>query len=1187
MERIRDYDLAQAAFSARFSGVTYPSKDQELELRATLDHLKQGLADDAKIAELEDGIARADALIDQLQDTQKGWSEVFSQIGLPEPPTLKNIDLALTAMGLSAEAPVDKFQYRDDALDDDVDTVLADLEHRLTDLKNRRAEINEHFSDYEDVPVETLRAQAVELERKSAKKLFTPRWWKARSIYRNLCSKREPKPKASRSRRLNTIATYLEDKSELERNSEFSGRLGALFEGMDTRISEILAVREWYKEVRQRLGYGFSESAQIGDRLISADAPTIRSIARLAKVGLSEAGKKIASEAGFFAATFLPTLKEDEPLPDQISRIRNQAAKLTDALRSMPATLVDHHLTATQFEEGLSSGETARTLAAEISDNSQIKGILSGEFSGVDTDKNRIVGTLELVQFLNEAPLPASIRNYIFQSGGFGSVGKLKHWHEIAEPVLADFEESVSRIVTEYELLPSHWLDGHDGVHFYDTFEARASKAVARPDLLSDWITYLQNRRGARTVGLTPIVDLIEWGKLPISHAENALGYLSYFPHAESLHCSDPYLSAINGDALDELRSAFTRYDQKIQELNKQSIAARLDSVEVPAGWNSAKVKEKTELALISHLLGLKRPRTSIRDLIHRAGQALQALKPCWMMGPLSVAQYLKPGEIEFDLLIMDEASQMKPEDAIGSIARAKQVVIVGDPKQLPPTDFFSRNVGFDEDDEELAGVEEAESILDAAKTLFQPARRLRWHYRSQSEQLIAFSNKNFYGDDLVVFPSPSVNSENLGITYEFVPDASCRKGRNLAEARVVAQRAIEFMESGTSNSLGVVAINSAQQMLIEEEFYRLLKSSPLAEVYLERRSRGAERFFIKNLENVQGDERDVIMISFTYGPDPQSGKVMNRFGPITYDTGWRRLNVLYTRAKKRVIVISSMRSDDIRLSAEGRLGPAALKGYLAYAESGQLEMGSHTGRDPDSDFEIAVADALRMRGYECVAQLGVAGYFLDIVVRHPDKEDSFILGIECDGATYHSAKSVRDRDRLRQLVLERLGWSIERIWSTDWFEDSDRQIDRICARIEAIREIDQERQKKREKKAAALVPSPAIDQAEPLEKELAFDDEPDTAVRARQATSYISIDEAREQLVNLRENAINIENPDADRTRGLLRNEMLECLLTALPTDEDEFRKFVPQELRMETDGAQLTKYGTQVFDILADVDI
>jgi very-short-patch-repair endonuclease len=402
--------------------------------------------------------------------------------------------------------------------------------------------------------------------------------------------------------------------------------------------------------------------------------------------------------------------------------------------------------------------------------------------------------------------------------------------------------------------------------------------------------------------------------------------------------------------------------------------------------------------------------------------------------------------------VVVDEASQMRPEQALGAIGRGRQLVVVGDPQQLPPTSFFERIDLPDEDETQAEDYVDTESILDLALAVFHPARELRWHYRSRHERLIAFSNEHFYGGALVVFPSPLAQHRDYGVEYRHVDGIyTPRAGINMLETQVVAEAAVQFMATYPSRSLGLVTINQAQREILTDEMDRLFARDPHAEDYRKRWQGTLEPFFVKNLENVQGDERDIIFISTVYGLEQSGGRVAQRFGPINAAAGHRRLNVLFTRAKEKVVIFSSMQPADVIPTATSRPGVVIFKHYLEYALSGRLDSGMATGREPDSDFEVFVADRLRREGFEVVPQVGVAGYFIDLAVKDPGDPHRYLLGIECDGASYHSAKSARDRDRLRQEILEQKGWRLYRIWSTDWFNDPEREAKKLLRHLHAL----------------------------------------------------------------------------------------------------------------------------------------
>jgi very-short-patch-repair endonuclease len=425
------------------------------------------------------------------------------------------------------------------------------------------------------------------------------------------------------------------------------------------------------------------------------------------------------------------------------------------------------------------------------------------------------------------------------------------------------------------------------------------------------------------------------------------------------------------------------------------------------------------------------------------------AVLPAMKASSVSAAHFLPPGRLQFDLIVIDEASQVAPEEALGVIARARQMVVVGDDKQLPPTNFFKMALNDDDesDDEDFTGrTRDFESILKLACVRGVSQRMLRWHYRSRHPSLIALSNKECYGGSLLLPPSPHTSGDGLGLSFVRTPAGHYDRGgsgRNLVEADLVAHAVEKHITECPDLSLGVACFSVAQREAIEDALYR--RGLSIGAIAFRPHD---EELFVKNLETVQGDERDVIFISVGYGKDAQ-GRMIANFGPVSTDGGERRLNVLITRARDKCVVFSSIGAADISVEIKAR-GTRMLREFLHYAESGHISAGTTGKADFDSPFEEAVALTLRRAGYQIEPQVGVSGFRVDLGVVHPDHRGQFVLGIECDGASYHSARSARDRDRLRQEILEALGWKLHRIWSTDWFRNPAREIDKAVAAIEA-----------------------------------------------------------------------------------------------------------------------------------------
>ena len=508
-------------------------------------------------------------------------------------------------------------------------------------------------------------------------------------------------------------------------------------------------------------------------------------------------------------------------------------------------------------------------------------------------------------------------------------------------------------------------------------------------------------------------------------------------------------LEGYTGEDLARIRKEIAQYDRELLHLSRQVIRNKLLLANPPEGERFGPKSSYTDMALIKNELNKKRNRLRVRSLTHRARGALIELKPCWMMSPLAVARYIPP-ELSFDLLVVDEASQMTPENAIGALRRAKQAVVVGDTKQLPPTSFFKKIMEDEKTDEDLR--EDAESILDLANAAFSPIRQLRWHYRSKHSGLIKFSNHWMYGDKLTIFPAANEDDPKLGVSLKQV-NGLYQSHTNRIEAEAVVRAVVQHTANEPDLSLGICTMNVAQKDLILEEFERERERNSSVRAYVEKWERegdGLEEFFVKNLETIQGDERDVMFISTLYGPERSGGPVRQRFGPINSRQGHRRLNVLFSRAKSRIVTFTSMTPTDIRVDENKAKGVRMFRAWLEYSASGILPGNASIKGTTDSPFEDHVINVIESMGYEAVPQVGVAGFRIDIGVRHPDWPYGFVLGVECDGATYHSSRSARDRDRLRQEILEERGWKLHRIWSTDWFSDTAKERTRLKEAINA-----------------------------------------------------------------------------------------------------------------------------------------
>ncbi|MGB8931247.1 MAG: DUF3320 domain-containing protein, partial [Anaeromyxobacteraceae bacterium] len=495
----------------------------------------------------------------------------------------------------------------------------------------------------------------------------------------------------------------------------------------------------------------------------------------------------------------------------------------------------------------------------------------------------------------------------------------------------------------------------------------------------------------------------------------------------------------------------FVQLDREHVSASREHVASALEARLPPL---SAADIASSEPALVMREAQKKTRHLPIRKLLASIPTILPRLKPCLLMSPMSVAQYLPPDAVSFDLVVFDEASQISTHDAVGAIARGRQVIIVGDSRQMPPTSFFSRT-DQEEDIPDENDVVELESVLDEAVAKLVPQQWLGWHYRSRHESLIDFSNRNIYEGRLDVFPAAAFESEDVGLHWRRVPDGVYQGGtgkdgrtnRREAEA-LVAYLAERFRASAPEErTFGVVTFNLPQQNLILD-----LLDDARTDPLVDRHFTGPERVFVKNLENVQGDERDEIAFSICSAPDA-TGRFSVAVGALNQVGGERRLNVAITRARKKLIVFSSIEPEAIDRSRTKAKGIWLLRDFLQFARDGRkAHRANGAAPAPLGALEGAMADALRSSGWRVDTGVGCSGYRLDLAVRDPTTPGQYALAVESDGPAYRMARSARDRDRLRAQVLAAMGWRLERVWSTAWWYDDDAPA-KLAARVRSALE--------------------------------------------------------------------------------------------------------------------------------------
>ncbi len=582
------------------------------------------------------------------------------------------------------------------------------------------------------------------------------------------------------------------------------------------------------------------------------------------------------------------------------------------------------------------------------------------------------------------------------------------------------------------------------------------------------WTAFVRAVNGLAHTPAAQIAEAAYAGEVPTGQVGRAFRRALYGAWLDVVLPTVPALADFTAEIHEDHRRRFQKLDNQLLTEKRGELVSRLrETAQRKYGSSSA-----AHRAFLAKELAKQKRHRPLRVMLREAREAVTALKPCLLMSPLSVSQFLVP-ESDFDLVVFDEASQLPTEDAVAAICRGKRLVVVGDPKQLPPTNFFAVQAGANTaqlDDSGEPVLEETESVLEEFQGVGLHQAHLEWHYRSTHESLIQFSNEKFYANRLVVFPSAASESPDHGVRFEFVEGGQyVGSGLNPVEARRIAEAVVDHFRTTPDLTLGVGTFSQRQQMAVWDEIERIRREDPSLEEFFDRGK--PEPFFVKNLENIQGDERDVIFLSVTYGKQAD-GRLRYNFGPLNRENGWRRLNVLVSRARRQMRVFSSLRAADINPSSVATQGPALLADFLRYAETGKL-MASSTGTaaDAESPFESEVGEALEDMGFLVDRQVGVGAYRIDIGVRHRDRPGSYLAGIECDGAAYHRAPCARDRDRLRQYVLEQRGWVIVRVWSTDWFRDRAGTLERLKRTLDDLIEHAAEVNAERQRVSMTVVP--------------------------------------------------------------------------------------------------------------------
>jgi len=1081
--------------------------------------------------------------------------------GFPELRSISSLKTLVEIDGLVRDRPsgLDPAQL-EKLLDRSVRGRFIDLVERGRSLEEQKSRLSETFAIRDAPPVESL-CSIRQVIRSRQGRLFaslSKDYRKAKLDVLSFARERSVLKSKTLSDDLDELETFLIAKDSFESKSGFAQVFGRIFRGLDTDWTKLDALILWATQLSSVLGTDTSAKSllMLSPEEIGQLAPH-QELKKVASDIEQEYSNLMALSSASEWEEVLGELFKSSPkqMIEKLAAVSEIARRLIKLLSSI---IVDTNSSFSRIFEGITLLREAIRLRGEIDTNTDAQSLLGESFRGSETPIDEIDRTVDFAKSIKEHCLADELIHAMAMNCTQENLTLLRR---SSNKWLTDLS-AIERIQDVLGKLGDvdedvFWAGKLDTISLA-AIKERLSELISAQNSLLPWSDYCRFSTDADSAGLAEIRRLLHTGELLPELAADTYRFMIYDSLAKDSLRTNRVLSRFSRVEYESFRDRFADLDKKAIELQQKRIACTAinhSKHTVPEGRRSTKVRELTDMRLLRHEFAKEKRHVPIRRLMERAGAAIRGLKPVFMMSPMSTAQFLEPGKHEFDVVIMDEASQILPEDALGAIARGKQLVVVGDSKQLPPTTFFrSEMENPDDPDEETIfdDMDAAISILDKCEEAHLRSSRLLWHYRSEHESLIAFSNSQWYNNELIVFPSAGRSDTKLGIEYHYVENATYAAGKNECEADVVARKIIEHAIKSPILSLGVGTFNIKQRDLIEDRLTQLLKDMPAAEQAvseLMKANDGYEPLFIKNLENLQGDQRDVIFISCTFGPDPETGRVYNRFGPVNQANGPRRLNVLFTRAKKRMEVFSSMRPDDI-IADPGYLGRVALKKFLKYAETGRMpEFGVRTDREFDSDFEMCVARAIERMGYEIEPQVGVAGYFIDIGVRHPHRKGEYMIGVECDGATYHSSTFARDRDRLREEVLYNRDWRLHRIWSTEWFKNRQKEVERLEKALSACLEEDKHVIK-------SIADEPVEEISVPVK------------LRSRIPDSQLE----RRLFVFCKQNIP--RSVESQRVDGFLHPDILKAIVRHRPTDRAGFTSCVPFDLRVnlhEDDGQYL----------------
>lgn len=848
----------------------------------------------------------------------------------------------------------------------------------------------------------------------------------------------------------------------IELRSQFEKQTGELIEKCETVSSIFDRLSNWTTVNQDRTKYFLSELITVG-KLAGNKAPTLKELIKATNFKDLHAKLKDLCQAGDSykdSHAALSTVFEEQVFgynaDDALLRLKQAEMswflpkltgtnKLVKELRlyaKNPDSVEKENLQ--NYLQKLSYVSSLKAKFEQVP--AELTKYLEGLYLGLDSDWSLIYDALEKAVQVNEFIANVDKEKQQAYVDAAADSSQEKELGENIEYISA-FLKQVAEWKGTYHI---NMEDSDLSRDWIGDLKGRFERYVQNITGLKTWVTMNQKADRMKKVGLENIVAAWEKGSVNTENVQSVFECNLYYALVLKTLGEDGRLSDFQGNQYEDQIAKYGELIEKFRVLTIQELVAKL-SAQIPVTGTAGAAS--SEIGILKKAIKSNGRMLSIRRLFDQIPTLLRRLCPCMLMSPISVAQYIDPAFPKFDLVIFDEASQLPTSEAVGTIARGENVVVVGDPKQLPPTSFFSSNF-VDEDNVEM---EDLESLLDDCLSISMPQEHLKWHYRSRHESLIAYSNMKYYDNKLYTFPSPNDLVSEVKLVHV---DGYYDKGKtkqNMAEAKAVVAEIIRRLsdEKLRNDSIGVVTFSSVQQHLIDDMLAAEFVKHPELEDF-DRKAN--EPIFIKNLENVQGDERDVILFSIGYGPD-KDGKISMNFGPLNREGGWRRLNVAISRARKSMIVYSTLRPEQIDLSRTRAEGLEGLRGFLEFADRGKnvLAVKAGTATKQVDPLVLQLAEAIKGMGYDVKCNIGCSEYKMDIGIVNSEKPDTYLLGILLDGENCKEAATSRDRFILQPSVLRGLGWKIMRVWTLDWLDNPENVLKEIKKELEKGSEVPEE----------------------------------------------------------------------------------------------------------------------------------